>query len=155
MGSIALMIDVKESNDSLVAEVMVKNISTDGIRIGKLNVSNIGLKSVTTPHLFAPPWFSIHVRNSGEVVEIPPDGTVSFVSDLIKYYRFPEAGKYQVWAVYDSVGFKERFSMAEKLTMEHYGHLGSIDEIRAHSDPVTFQLTDSLLQANRERLRTL
>jgi hypothetical protein len=63
---------------------------------------------------------------------------------------FPCQGTYQAWAIYDSIGFQERFGSSG-----HFRELAEVAEIRCHSEATTFEVSANDIEYNRANLRVL
>jgi hypothetical protein len=88
-------------------------VSVEPICVGGLNLANLRVNHKQQSGVFAAPWLSEHIPNSSEVFSLEPQERVVYEFSLLRMFTFPSPGDYVVYAIYNSIGFLERFRLDE------------------------------------------
>lgn len=138
---------------SMELTCVLKNSGSMSLRVGGLNLANISIRPAEDDGNYPTPWLSEHIRNNRGVYELAPNAELEFEGDLLSNFRFENAGVYVVRAVYDSMGFCERFGHAPSRKEDScFAEWARIDPARALSNEVVFVLSEADLQANRQAI---
>lgn len=137
--------------DSLTAQIRVTNESDSMVLIGDMNHANIKIRS--PQHFDASPWISTHIPNSGRVRQLTAGDEVFYEIDLLTDFSFPKPAEYDIWAIYNSSGFPERF--ADSDDFPQFAGLAKLDEIKTISNSIRVEISAERLEQNRKSLRRL
>jgi hypothetical protein len=127
------------------------NASAAPITVGNLNLANLKFGQNESSDLPVVAWISTHIPNANGRRTLEPNESIQFESDYLREYAFPGPGRYAVWLIYNSLGFKARFAGGYG---PHAG-LDLLDEFRCKSPETVVTISEDDYEYNQSHLRTL
>lgn len=149
-----LSISVVREGADLVAQFSFRNVSPDPIMVANPNIANLQVRHAEVPSAVVSSWFnSCGYPNIGKgTFRLEVNATSDFEVELLSELEFPQPGTYRAWVIYNTSNFKQRFSDVRSDEPMHFG-LGQVDELRVHSEEVTFEISNDDVDRNREAIR--